>query len=172
MRTVGSDNEDFVRRSFLEYYRPLTAFAFKIVGDLDDSKDIVQSCFAKLYEKGDNLSIHHDLKSYLFTSVRNACLNFLRKANTRSLYEKEYASQFENAAYSDKIEQTEEELKIFNAIDSLPPQCKKIFLMSRFEDRKNKDIAEELSISIRTVETQISNAIKQLRSVIHSFLSF
>ena len=150
---------------FKEHYSILTAFANKFLSDLDDSREIVQDVFVKLFDNKDSIKIHTSAKAHLFTSVRNACLNTIKQR-------KNHATHHENIKYlssgvsmqADKIlEQTELEHEIYKAIDELPEQCQRIFKLNRFDGFTNQEIADQLGISKRTVETQISKALKSLR---------
>jgi RNA polymerase sigma-70 factor (family 1) len=169
-RSLKEGDEGSYRELFLGYYKPLTAFALKFVSDSESAKDIVQSVFVKLYERRGTLSVEENIKSYLYRSVSNACINQLKKDSVRLGHQAGYVKEQTEIFFQDALEQTEEELRIHNAINALPPQCRKIFIMSRLEERKNQDIAEDLAISIRTVETQISNALRALRKSLVSFL--
>jgi RNA polymerase sigma-70 factor (family 1) len=165
---MQSAGPPFFDKLFLDYYPPLTSFAFRFVKDLDAAKDIVQSVFVSIYEKETMLAVDKNIKAYLYRSVSNACINYLKKESTRLGHHQEYGKMLVESVFEDAVEQTEEEFKIYSAIKKLPSQCQKIFVMSRFDNRKNHEIADELSISIRTVETQISNALKTLRKTILS----
>jgi RNA polymerase sigma-70 factor (family 1) len=171
-RSLKEGDEGSYRELFLSYYKPLTAFALKFVSDRESAKDIVQSVFVKLYERRDTLSIEENIKSYLYQAVSNASINQLKKDSVRLGHQGGFVNEQTDIFFQDALEQTEEELRIHNAINALPPQCRKIFIMSRLEEKKNQDIAEELAISIRTVETQISNALRALRKSLVSILFF
>ena len=157
--------ETKIEELFKEHYSILTAYANKFLSDLDDSREIVQDVFVKLFDKKDSIKIHTSIKAHLFTSVRNSCLNTIKQR-------KNHAEHHENIKYlssglsmqADKIlEQTELEHEIFKAIDDLPEQCQRIFKLNRFDGFTNQEIADQLGISKRTVETQISKALKTLR---------
>jgi RNA polymerase sigma-70 factor (ECF subfamily) len=155
---------------FNNYFSILVAFALKYLGDLDLSKEVVQNAFVKLFEKRNSLEISSNIKSYLFKMVFNDCLNVLKREKNILRLHNEYALGLDQ--YQDYIEiseQTELEYKIYTAINKLPPQCKRIIQQSRFEGKKNQVIADELNISIRTVETQISKALKLLKAGINIF---
>ena len=150
---------------FKEHYSILTAYANKFLTDLDDSREIVQDVFVKLFDNKESIKIHTSAKAHLFTSVRNSCLNTIKQR-------KNHATHHENIKYlssgvsmqADKIlEQTELEHEIFKAIDELPEQCQRIFKLNRFDGFTNQEIADQLGLSKRTVETQISKALKTLR---------
>ena len=148
---------------FNTYYLVLCSYATKIVGDIDQSKDIVQNVFVAVYDKRRTLAINTSVKSYLFRAVHNACLNHLKRISVYDEHHSYLASlQLESDSHNAMI-QAELENQIWSEIQKLPEQCQKIFTMNRFEGRKNKEIAETLGISIRTVETQISKALKILR---------
>lgn len=165
-------NEKAYHAVFNDYFPVLVAFANKYVCDLDMSKEIVQAAFVKLFEKRNSLEITTSLKSYLYKMVYNDCLNAINSKKISSRHYAQYALQMDQQTdFRDVMEQTEKELRIYKAIDKLPPQCKLIIQQSRLEGKKNKEIAKELNISIRTVETQISKALKLLRSGI-SFLFY
>jgi RNA polymerase sigma-70 factor (ECF subfamily) len=153
-----------------EYYPVLVAFANKYLSDLDVSKDIAQNVFVKFYEKRHSIQITSSLKSYLFKMVYHECLNYLKSKRTVLGHYSEYAKEMEaREDFQDTIEQTEEEYRIFKALENLPPKCRLIIEQSRLNGKKNQEIAEEMNISVRTVETQISKALKILKSSL-SFL--
>ena len=149
---------------FNEYYPALTVFARKFLNDHDLAKEVVQEIFVQLYEKRETLTIETSLKSYLYQSVRNSCLNRIKQDQTHQKHHEEILrSAPEGTDWSDSMVETELEQKIFKIISSLPPKCKQVFLLSRQEDMSNREISRQLNISIRTVETQISRALKTLR---------
>lgn len=156
--------EQSYSRLFQEYYRPLSVFAFKYVHDLDTAREIVQDLFVSIFESRNSLVITTSLKSYLYRSVRNRCLNHIKHRGV----EKKHMDQMELENESsndveDRIMETELEHRIFQIVSDLPTKCREIFLMSRVKGLKNREIADQVDISIRTVEKQISNALKVLR---------
>lgn len=147
---------------FKEYYPMLLAYASKMVQDQESAKEIVQELFLSLFEKQASLTQLHSPKAYLFQAVRNRCLNHLKK----NKQQKQVPLQEGNAIpdrYANPMEAAELEYQLYVWIDQLPPACKRVFRMSRFEGKKNQDIADALDISKRTVETQISKALRILR---------
>jgi RNA polymerase sigma-70 factor (ECF subfamily) len=149
---------------FREYFSHLSNFALSYVNDLDTAKEIVQEVFINLWNNKDSITSDKSVKSYLYTSVRNRCLNYIRDHKKFRSYvldvEIEDADQvFEN----NSISQTETQIKIQQALSKLPEKCKQVFELSRFEELKYKEIAEKLGISIKTVEGQVSKALKILR---------
>ncbi len=159
---------------FFDNYPKLTVFAKKYVGDIDTAKEIVQDFFVRLYENRENLNIRTSVNNYLYSSVRNGCLNYLSQAklHTKHAEQIRIMSEDSDIDFTDKMEQTELEHRIWKEVSKLPDQCKHIFSLSRKEGKKNKEIADQLGISVRTVETQISKALKILRTNLHRYLTY
>ncbi len=155
---------------FRDYYPPLCVYAKRLTGDADGAREVVQDLFVRLYEGREELPALGSLKSYLYAAVRNACLNQLKQAQTRHQHHQRLLYQAPTGEDTDALVQLELEEKIWRAVQDLPEQCRKIFRMNRFEDKKNRQIAEELGISVRTVETQISKALRLLRGALSDFL--
>ena len=156
-------------RLFKDFFPPLMAFARKILGDEDDARDVVHQVFINLWEKRKELDLSTSLKSYLFTSVHNRSLNVIRdRLKFSSAEVPEVAGEWDVSA---QLESMELEEKIREAIDSLPEKCREIFELSRFEGLKYGEIATQLNISIKTVENQISKALKILREQLGKYLS-
>jgi RNA polymerase sigma-70 factor (ECF subfamily) len=149
-------------------------FAKKYLNDLDLSKGLIQDFFVKFYEKKNEIEINTSLKSYLYLSARNTCLNYIEKKNIQNRHHQiiQNNSSEISEEVNEKIEETELEHEIFKHVDKLPDQCKRIFKMSRVDCKKNKEIAEELNISKRTVETQISKALKVLRKELVHYIKW
>ena len=159
---------------FRVYAKPLFYYAAKFVGD-DAAKDIVQDTFEKLWSDP-SLKVHHSLNALLFTMVRNNCLHHLEKQKVRNKYLetsrlalKEDELQFYMEERSSLIERDMEQ-KLNEVLERLPERCKQIFKMSRFENKKNKEIAEELQISVKAVEKQISKALATIRTEMKDYL--
>ena len=150
---------------FRTYYPAGVLFAQKFVEDTNAAKDIAQLVFCKIYEKKDEIKIETSFKAYLFRAIRNTAFTYLKKEKTHFRHS-EAAFAFKETATpnNDPLEYEELVKKINDLIATLPPRCQLIFKMNRFEGKKNKEIAEELELSIRTVETQISYALKTLRN--------
>lgn len=155
---------------FYQYYPLLCVNARRILVDEDQAKEIVQDVFVRFYEHRERLLPIDSLKAYLFKAVQNACLNQLKQ---QRIYRNHHQQLQNILPHADEIEPVlllELEEKIWQAVQHLPDQCRRIFLMNRFDNKKNKDIAQELGLSIRTVETQISKALKILRETLSDYL--
>jgi len=149
---------------FNKYYILLTVFACKYVEDSETAREIVQDFFVHIFEIRNSLIITTSLSSYLYQSVRNRCLNHISQIKVREGHlENLKISEASVTNLEDKIIEAELEHQIYQIVSQLPGQCQKIFKMSRVDAKKNGEIANILNISIRTVETQISKALKILR---------
>ena len=167
---IQAGNIPAFEKLFEDHYLGLCIYAKKIVGDMDDARDIVQDVFVTLYDRRHFIKINTSVQSYLYRAVHNACLNKLKKVKTHEVHH-EYLQYFLPLTEDqDPVTKVELEEKILEAIQNLPTKCRKIFEMNRFEGKKNKEIAEILGLSVRTVETQISNALKLLRDNLGDFL--
>ncbi len=172
LNKLSTGDEAAFEQIFILYYQPLVVFANKLVYDMDMARDLVQGVIVHFYEKRADIQIHTSLKAHLYQSVRNRCLNHLKREQTiRNHHSSLFIESKESeSVFHDIMEETELEHRIFQVIKSLPKQCQKIFEMSRFQGKTNQDIADELSISKRTVETQISNALKKMRQKLAPYL--
>jgi len=158
---------------FRKYYTRLCGFAYKFLNNMELSEELVQEVFMKLWQNRGKLNDNTTIKSYLFKLVKNQSLNSLDHKKV----EKRYA-EIMRVAYSSKdnfspyesLLAKELEDKISIVIDDLPPKCKKIFELSRNDGLKYKEIAQKLKISIKTVETQISRALKKIRLELKDYM--
>lgn len=154
------------------YFGHLCSFAKKYVHDIDESKDIVHHVFIGLWQKRDEVDTQTSLKSYLFTAVHNRCLNHIRDNKKMTPFDApQHESEMGEYLQShDHLESEEMEGRINKALDELPEKCREIFMMNRFENLKYREIAEKLNISVKTVETQMSRALKTLREKLADLL--
>jgi len=163
IRKFKSGDESGLRLLFDLYYTPLCVYAHKYFDSLDQAEDIVQEAFITLWEKNRLINFTGSIKSYLFSIVRNNSINKIKQ-------EKRYRfEEIENQAYSiieDKFESPKLEKRkenLYREIEQLPEQCKKVFEAIIFEKLKYAEVADELNISVNTVKTHYSRALKQLR---------
>lgn len=157
---------------FKEYFTGLVYFAQKYLGDLDASKDVVHSVFIKIWENRNKFEFDKPAKSYLFTSVYNRSLNTIRnnKKFVNSEDDDTHAATLEQGEFHDTMEVAELESKIKEAIGKLPTKCREVFELSRFEGKKYAEIAKHLNISIKTVEGQMSKALKIMKDELKDYL--
>ena len=141
----------------------------KYLRDFDASKDIVHEVFTSFWQKFDSLPADTQYKSYLFTAVRNKSFNYLRDQKKHLNIvdaEMQMAPKSE-----DSIETKELAREIDYALNLLPARCREVFELSRFENMKYSQIAAQLDISIKTVEAQMSKALRLLRDHLQEFLA-
>lgn len=149
---------------FKDYYGLMKSYAFRFMDTPEESEEVVQDVFVKFWEKCDSLAPDSSIKSYLYRSVHNTCLNQLKHQKVKDNYRQyvvglmEEAHELEYSPEKPNIEQ-----RILDEINSLPPRCSEIFKLSRFEGLKYQEIADHLEISIKTVEVQMGKALKVLR---------
>ncbi|MFD1551837.1 RNA polymerase sigma-70 factor [Putridiphycobacter roseus] len=157
---------------FRTYYAELCGFANQYLQDIDDAEEIVQSFFVKFWEGRAKMTAEKRNKSYLYKSVKNACLNQIKHIKIRETYKtvNEREMKDGNNTVLAEVEGNELDDKIRTSIENLPEGRRKIFIMSRYEGLKYKEIAEELKISIKTVENQMGAAIKYLRTELSEYL--
>lgn len=157
---------------FKQNYRAMCMYGQNFVHDTDVVEDIVHDIFVNLWDKRDTIQEEKSVKSYLFRSVHNRCLNYIRDTK-KFVDSEEYDNQVEIIISEDNnesYETAELEVRIKDAIDSLPEKCREVFLKSRVDELKYSEIAEILNISIKTVENQISKALKILREKLGDYL--
>lgn len=136
-----------------------------------DAEEAVQDTFFRLWESRNKHILKSSAQAYLFRAVRNHCLNLNRHLNVEKSYQEYWQNQEQNASATDQQTlSTELKGRIQAAIQKLPPERKKIFLLSRYEGLKNREIAEQLGLSIKTVENQMSKALKFLKEELSEYL--
>lgn len=148
-------------RSFKSLYKPLCLFALRYTQQLDDAEDIVQQAFADVWDRNcRELPIDH-LKSYLYQAVRNRSLTYVAKM--ASVETTDQLPDVEDLSEEERVSDAERDARLWEAIDQLPPERRKIFLLSKRDGLKYQEIADRLHISVKTVENQMSKALKSLR---------
>ena len=156
---------------FHKYYNPLVVYANTIIKDIDETQDIVQQVFVSVWEKRNDIEFHTSVRAFLYKSVYNSCINFIKQQAIRNDYLKEAQLIDKNPVLNDEASQKELQIKIDYAIEQLPEQCKKIFRMSRYDEMRYQEIADKLNLSIKTVENQMGKALKILREHLKEFLT-
>ena len=163
-------NSHTLEKYFQWMYRPLCLYALNITESYEDSEDIVQQIFVELLEKAVVGSLEvGNMKGYLYTVVRNRAVKYVKKDQEKVSVESAMYLTDENILSIS----VEEEALVWNWIDALPTERRNIFLMAKQQGMKYKEIAEQLDISVKTVEGQMGKALKTLRDkAIKIYLSF
>jgi RNA polymerase sigma-70 factor (ECF subfamily) len=171
---LAQRDEAAFEQMFKTYFKRLHAYAFTILRDEIQAEEMVQQVFFKLWERNENLSLTGSVSSYLYRAVHNESLNYIKHQKVRSNHQLNVAYSMKNEVEhpAKKIMASELEKKIHSALNELPEQCRTIFQMSRFDELKYREIADKLGISIKTVESQMSKALRLLRVKLVDFLIF
>jgi RNA polymerase sigma-70 factor (ECF subfamily) len=157
---------------FRAHFVYLTNFARQYVEDEDTAKDITQKVFINLWEKRSQIDAEKSIVSYLFTSVKNRCLNYIRDHKKyRSKVLDLDCGDIDLVYEEDDLAVQELEVKISKALEMLPEKCRMVFEMSRYQQKKYREIAEELDISQKTVEAHMSKAMKSLREHLKEYIA-
>ena len=154
---------------FRELFKPLCNFALKYVRDWDEAKGLVHEVFVAVWEKFDSLPPDTQYRSYLYTAVRNRCLNYIRDKKTHVSFERVPENQLMEV--QTPLETSELEREIEMAIQSLPEKCRMVFELNRLEGLKYAQIAVKMGISVKTVEAQMSKALGIMKKHLSEFLS-
>jgi len=169
-RFINGDQTAF-ELLFRFYYPGLVTFVSQIISDRDEAEEIVQDFFVNVWTSKKSIHQVTSLKSYFFVSVKNRAFNYLKKeqikektlCQLKELVEKDFLY------HPDLFVESELQQQIANAMEKLPERTREIFMMSRFKGITNDEIATQLELSKRTVETQISNALKILRNELKEY---
>ena len=164
---IKHGNEVAFNEVFEIYYSRLCYFADTFLHDFDLSRSVSQQVFVDLWIKRDKLKVV-SLQSYLYQSVRNSALDVLKRKKVEMRY-LQSLGDIETEEITGLIEDAELADRINKAIQKLPEKCRRIFIMCRFEELKYSEIAAQLGISVKTVEMQISIALKKLRSELSDY---
>ena len=169
LANLKKNKESAFDELFRKYFQNLTWFAMKMVKSKETAEEVVQDLFVNFWEKRHELELKVSIKAYLYRAVYNNSIHASRKEKLHDSNEitlvNELSEDFDNL-----LETSELETRIYGLIEQLPTECKRIFKLSRFEELKYKEIAEQLQISIKTVETQMSRALKFLRNHMSDYI--
>ncbi len=165
------DDELAISLIFRTYYSYLCKVAYKIIPDSNLAEDLSQEVFFELWRKKGRLQGVTSLKAYLRRATVNRALNFIRDQRVKLVDEELRPVMSRQAQATQQMEADELQQRIDQAIDSLPERCRMVFVLSRFEDMSYQQIAEVLDISVKTVENQVSKALRLLREALAPFLS-
>lgn len=175
-RIISGDGPSF-EKVYRFYYPRLCYFAKQYLLDSEASKNIVQDVFAELWDKKNSLRTDTNLNAWLFTITKNKSLKVISHLKSQQNYNSyiktrqldiNYRSLSDFDTSNFVFEELQTQLQV--ALEKLSPACRKVFEMSRFEDKKNRVIAEELNLSIKTVEAQISKALRSLKADLKDYL--
>jgi len=150
---------------FRSSYVSLVRYAKTLLKDQDTSEEIVQDLFFRIWQDREKIKIESSLNGYLFRSVHNKCLHFIEHSRIVEKHAEEvsFRQPESSESPSDILNYKELQAKIASIIEKLPERCGQIFCMNRFEGLKYNEIAEKLSVSVKTVEANMGRALKEFR---------
>ncbi len=168
--TYPEFNQQQFEQLFRSHFAYLCNYALQYVEDRDTAQEICQQVFIRLWEKRAEMDPQQSIKSYLFTAVRNRCLNYIRdnKKYRSSILDLD-CGDFDLAGEEDHFALEDLQQRVDKALNELPEKCRQVFEMSRFQGLKYREIAEELDISQKTVEAHMSKAMKMLREKLKDY---
>lgn len=181
--TNPSDGNVCFEDVYVSHFARLKRFAQEYVVVEADAENVVHDVFTDLWERWDVFSSHRNLTAFLFLAVKNRCIDLLRRqaiARTAEVHlleeyqiELRYSLQslndFKSDPFDSDFDEDNLEQRIAEAIQSLPDRCREIFVKNKIEGKKHKDIADEMNISVKTVEAQMSIVYKKLREKLKNF---
>jgi RNA polymerase sigma-70 factor (ECF subfamily) len=167
----GGDIKEF-EHLFTRYYEPLCRYANTILKDMDIAEDIVQEFFYSFWKNRSAFTLKLSLNSYLYQSIRNNALHYLQYRAIRQKYAEELKNESQESLsinQPDEIGYRELNKAIDDTLKLLPERCSRVFYMNRFEGKKYREIAEILSISIKTVEADMGKALQLFRKTLKDY---
>jgi len=177
LQKIISGDEPSFEKIYRYYYPRLNYFAMQYLFDSEASRNIVQDVFTELWDKRQSLQIDTNLHAWLFTVTKNMSLKIISHLKSRYNYGNYIKNRELDINYNsldafdtNTIIFEELQIQIKVALEKLSPACRRVFEMSRFEDKKNREIAEELNLSIKTIEAQISKALRSLKTDLKDYL--
>ncbi|RZT96410.1 RNA polymerase sigma-70 factor (ECF subfamily) [Ancylomarina subtilis] len=172
IQKLQNGDESGLRQMFDIYYSPLCVFALKYIDSFDLAEDLVQDIFIGFWENNRVKQLNVSLKSYLFTSVKNNALNYIRKNKSYQIetMNDEFDILMDDSFDPEDLEQMK--VKLYQELENLSQQSRNVFEAIIFQNMKYKDVAEDLNISVNTVKTHFARALKQLRNSLDVIILF
>lgn len=164
--TLKKGGPDALQSLLKQFYSPLCLFAERLVADRAAAEDIVGESFIKLWNKRGDFESTQNIKAFMYITVRNACLNYLKQAKRDSLNQKQLAyltGEKEEFVLNEMI-RAEVLKEVMNEINNLPEQCGKVLKLAYLDGLKNQEVAKVLNISVHTVKNQKARAIQLLKT--------
>ncbi|MDR3188209.1 MAG: RNA polymerase sigma-70 factor [Prevotellaceae bacterium] len=171
------DTKEF-EQLFRAYYKRLCSYARNITGSAPDAEDIVCGMFVRLWEKRGQLEVHTTIESYIVSAVHHDALNYLKHAKVEERYRTKMERRLtqlgllnpegDDTPLSDMLEKELSE-QLEKALQTLPEQCRKIFVLHNMDGLFYQKVAEDLNISINTVRTQLTRAVRKMRVALKTF---
>ncbi len=164
LQLIKNGDKQAFKYVFDTYFTALCRFMYLYLGDTQEAEDIASDIFASVWENRKKLEIRLTFKAYLFQAAKNRCLNVIRDRKTTVSLDDINGQDTPQVSITDSLETEELNNLIQEAILSLPEKCREVFLQSRTKNLTNQEIAESMDISVKPVEAQIPQALKQIRT--------
>lgn len=166
----AGDRESF-NQVFRHYYSPMVRFCIRYVADSDIASEIVQDLFVKLWSNREKISFNTSFESYMLTSVRNSAITYINKERAHNeVHLRVFSEESDNTDPSETLQSNNLEESYRQILKDMPDKRREVFLASRYDGLKYSEIAEKLGISQKTVEAQMTAAIKQLKDGLKPYL--
>jgi len=166
-----SGDEKTFEGVYKHFLKPLHVYAITMLKDEEAAKGTVQNIFLKLWERKSTLNFNGSLKAYLYSAVYHECLNHIRHQKVKLHHQDHLVYTMKNTEEHDSgIELNDLKGKLQQVMNNLPEKCRTVFQLSRFEELKYREIAEQMGISVKTVEAQMGKALKILRHGLVDYL--
>ncbi len=164
--TLKKGGPEALQSLLKQYYSPLCLFAERLLNNRAASEDIVGESFIKLWNRRNDFESTQNIKAFLYITVRNACLNYLKQAKRDSLNQKQlaYLSGEKEEFILNEMIRAEVLKEVMNEIENLPEQCRKVLKLAYLEGLQNKEVAKVLNISVHTVKNQKARAIQLMKT--------
>ncbi len=169
-RTLWQTNQPkFMEVVFHRFYTPLGRTVNRMLQDTAATEDIVQEVFVKVWHSRDTIQFNYSVRAYLYRAAINLALNYLEKNKRLQLFDLQSTPEPFHTDVEDQFNLQEAETHIEDALNSLPPACKAVFVLSRYEDMTYREIADSLQLSPKTVENQMGKALRLLREYMRGY---
>ena len=168
--SLSTGNEEALKFIYQKYWQRLFLSAYNVLKDKEACEDIVQDIMIQLWQKKENLNITSSLSGYLFTATRYQVFHLIKKSGKKELFEN-LEERFATDAPDIPLYVKDIQQRIGTAVEDLPEKCRNIYKLSREHNLSYKGIAEQLQISPKTVENQITIALKKLREALGDLMS-
>ena len=159
---IGNDDYTSYNKLFVRYYSRLCCYVYRLLGEKEDAEDVVQDLFFTLWNNRKKIAIGENVSGYLYKMARNLALNHIR---TQTNYKTVLENREEQLSYYEEnpLESEEFRMALYDCINLLPGRCKEVLLLHRVKGLKQKEIADQLSISVKTIKNQIWASLQRLK---------
>jgi RNA polymerase sigma-70 factor (ECF subfamily) len=165
------DDEEAFRTLYFHFFTPLCVFAMRYVSNRETGEDIVQDTFLKIWKNRKSIEINGSGRNFIITAVKNTCIDYLRKQENEQAWKEKMAGDNEYQS-EDVYSIVELEQMLASALAKLPENIRTVFEMNRFEGKTYAKIAAEQNLSVKTIESYMTKALKHLRIELKDYLPF